>query len=57
VYGRSTIPLFGYSLDGGSDVDNNGYPDLVIGGVSTTQNSQVEVLRCVCNSCSIIFQI
>lgn len=45
VYGYSNVPLFGYSLIGGVDLDNNRYPDLMIGGVSTSANSDVTLLR------------
>ena len=52
VYGYSSIPLFGYSLSGGMDLDDNDYPDLVVGGVSTSSNSEITLLRyvalCVC---------
>ncbi|CAI4226617.1 unnamed protein product [Auanema sp. JU1783] len=40
--GEEPIRSFGFSLSGGMDVDNNGYPDLVVGSV--LQNS-ITVLR------------
>ena len=37
--------MFGYSLSGGTDIDENNYPDLIIGGVSTSVNSEITLLR------------
>ena len=39
------MPLFGYSLSGGVDLDDNDYPDLIIGGISTSSNSEIMLLR------------